>query len=320
MKMTIKQKKLSGLLKCIRCKSDTLYFPEGSDTLICSACGHTYPVKEEVPVLLPDTDGVMDTQPGLHEKAGSEFRYIDHYDKDAYASDYFEVRDSGTEHIERRTRECISAEVNGRSGAILDVGCGKAWVAQMFCGKGFDVVSMDLALRNTTKALQLYPYPNHYAVVADAFHLPFRKNLFDYIIASEIIEHVYDPEKFIGELMTALKPGGKLIVTTPYKEKIQYSLCVHCNKPTPVHAHLHSFDEQKLKGLYTKEDLKRWEHKTFGNKVLMHLRTHPVLKYLNYRMWRFTDDFANFVYDTPSRILVMWEKKEGGDGSVGAET
>src|SRR5690606_33120134 len=171
------------------------------------------------------------------------------------------------------------------------------------------VVSMDIALRNTSKALEVYPYENHYAVVADAFNLPFKKDSFDFIVASEIIEHVYDPEKFVENLFSVLKPGGKLIITTPYKEKIQYSLCVHCNKPTPVHAHLHSFDEKILKALYLKDDLKHFRYKTFGNKVFIHLRTHTVLKYFGFRFWKLIDDVGNFIYHAPLRILVTWEKK-----------
>ena len=67
---------------------------------------------------------------------------------------------------------------------------------------------------------------------------------FDIIVASEIIEHVYDPKMFIDCLLDILKPSGKIIITTPYNEKIPLSLCVHCNQLTPGNAHLHSFNEK----------------------------------------------------------------------------
>ena len=38
---------------------------------------------------------------------------------------------------------------------------------------------------------------------------------FDVIIASEIIEHLFDPEPFIRRLLSLLASGGSLIVTTP---------------------------------------------------------------------------------------------------------
>ena len=52
---------------------------------------------------------------------------------------------------------------------------------------------------------------------------------------------------FIEKLIEKLKTGGKLIITTPYNEKLEYYLCVHCNLPTPKNAHLHSFNKQNIK-------------------------------------------------------------------------
>lgn len=305
----MKNNKLINFLKCITCNNQSLNFTDGGKKLECANCKTKYSVIDNVLVLLPEKDDVAEIKSVLHEETGTTFKYIDHYQKDSYASDYFAARDNGTEHGERRVREIIASEIKGGKGRILDVGCGKAWVAQLFCPDGYEVVSMDISLRNTSKALEVYPYENHHAVVADAFNLPFRNNSFDYIVASEIIEHVYDPEKFIWNLFNSLKPGGKLIVTTPYKEKIQYSLCVHCNKPTPVHAHLHSFDEKMLESFYTQDDLEEWRFNTFGNKLLIHLRMHTFLKFLNFKLWKMIDDISNIIYHVPSRILVIWTKK-----------
>jgi 2-polyprenyl-3-methyl-5-hydroxy-6-metoxy-1,4-benzoquinol methylase len=169
---------------------------------------------------------------------------------------------------------------------------------------------MDISLENTSRALEKYPFENHSAVVADVFSLPFNNNIFDYIIASEIIEHVIDPAAFVQNLMRILKPGGTLIITTPYKEKIRYSLCVHCNKPTPLFAHIHSFDEKKLLSLYQGSNLKSAEYYTFANKIPVHLRMHVFLKYLNFWCWKKTDQLLNAMYHIPLRILVKWEKRQ----------
>jgi 2-polyprenyl-3-methyl-5-hydroxy-6-metoxy-1,4-benzoquinol methylase/DNA-directed RNA polymerase subunit RPC12/RpoP len=305
----IKKSKITDILKCIHCSTGKLTSNDTGTELNCSNCSHRYAVKDNVPVILPEDGYTLEAQTEIHNQSKSGFRYIDHYEKDAYTSDYFAKRDPGTEHIERRTREYIAAQVKGNAGRILDVGCGKAWVAQLFCPAGFDVVSMDISIRNTSKALKKFPFDHHSAIVADAFHLPFRKNTFDFIIASEIIEHVHDPKTFILNLFSILKPGGKLIITTPYKEKIQYSLCIHCNKPTPVHAHLHSFDEEILKSLYENCDLQSWKSILFGNKLLIHLRTHILLKHLNFKLWIVIDRMINIIFKVPARILVAGTKK-----------
>lgn len=45
--------------------------------------------------------------------------------------------------------------------------------------------------------------------------LPFEDAFFDKIICAEVLEHVHDKDKALGELLRILKPGGRLIVTVP---------------------------------------------------------------------------------------------------------
>jgi SAM-dependent methyltransferase/uncharacterized protein YbaR (Trm112 family) len=305
----IEKPEFQEILKCIGCSTGKLIYNATANKLKCTVCNHDYQIFDDVPVILPEAGYAIEASTYIHHQSKSVFRYIDHYEKDAYSSDYFAKRDPGTEHIERRTREYIAAQIKGKEGKILDVGCGKAWVAQLFCPVGFEVVSMDISIKNTSMALKKYPFKNHFAIVADAFHLPFKLNSFDYIVASEIIEHVYDPQTFTENLFGLLKPGGKLILTTPYKEKIHYSLCIHCNKPTPVHAHLHSFDEKILKSFYNGNDMKFLKTLLFGNKILIHLRTHLLLKHFPFKVWIITDRLINNLYKVPARILAVWVKK-----------
>ena len=44
--------------------------------------------------------------------------------------------------------------------------------------------------------------------------IPNELDQFDVVIASEVIEHVPDPQSFIQEISRLTKPGGKLIITT----------------------------------------------------------------------------------------------------------
>lgn len=64
-----------------------------------------------------------------------------------------------------------------------------------------------------------YPLEKGIPVMAcdvQAQSLPYSDNFFDMIIASEIVEHLIMPPKaFFRKLYRVLKPGGKLIVTTP---------------------------------------------------------------------------------------------------------
>ncbi len=51
--------------------------------------------------------------------------------------------------------------------------------------------------------------------VANAIELDLGERRFDIILATEIIEHVEDPGRFLRSVSRHLAPGGKLILTTP---------------------------------------------------------------------------------------------------------
>ncbi|HSO87355.1 MAG TPA: class I SAM-dependent methyltransferase [Draconibacterium sp.] len=301
--------KLTEIIHCLNCGQQELKQSVQTNELVCENCNNKYGIQLGVPILLAQINKENTFEPDIHRKQGTVFNYIDHYQKDGQECDYFEERDAGTEHADRRVREYIISQIQKKTGKILDVGCGSAWVASKMCPRNYEVFSMDISLENTSGALEKYPFENHSAVVADVFSLPFNNNVFDYIIASEIIEHVIDPVAFVQNLIRILKPGGTLIVTTPYKEKIRYSLCVHCNKPTPLFAHIHSFDEKKLLSLYQGSNLKSSDYYTFVNKIAVHLRMHVFLKYFNFSWWQKADHLLNAIYNVPLRILVKWEKK-----------
>ena len=45
--------------------------------------------------------------------------------------------------------------------------------------------------------------------------LPHTNRFFDCVIAAEIIEHIYDTDRFLREIHRVLKPGGWLVLSTP---------------------------------------------------------------------------------------------------------
>ncbi|AFH48970.1 SAM-dependent methyltransferase [Ignavibacterium album JCM 16511] len=236
------------------------------------------------------------------------FDYLNHYKTDAEEFDYFENRIGAAEHEERRVREVILSQVDKNVKTILDVGCGSGWVAKEFLKKNIKVISLDISKSNPQKVKELYPSQNHYQIVADSFKLPFHSNSIDCVIASEIIEHVVEPKLFLKELFRVVSRDGRLIISTPYKEKIRYVLCIHCNEKTPVNAHLHSFDENILRDLYNRDDFKKFSSIIFGNKALIYLRTHILLKYLPLSLWLAVDWLANKIYNKPLHIVSVYQK------------
>jgi ubiquinone/menaquinone biosynthesis C-methylase UbiE len=52
-------------------------------------------------------------------------------------------------------------------------------------------------------------------ILSRAEYLPFRRNGFDLVIASQVLEHIADLEGTIEQAFFALKPGGYFIITVP---------------------------------------------------------------------------------------------------------
>jgi SAM-dependent methyltransferase len=58
---------------------------------------------------------------------------------------------------------------------------------------------------------------------ADAYRLPFRDDIFELAVCTEVLEHTHSPELVLRELQRVLKPGGKLLLTTPFAFPIHYA-------------------------------------------------------------------------------------------------
>jgi 2-polyprenyl-3-methyl-5-hydroxy-6-metoxy-1,4-benzoquinol methylase len=286
----------SNFFVCPECRTNLQRI---NNQLKCGVCSRICKIDEGVPLLLPQG----------HKANKYDMDYIEHYQKDAEIFDYFEQRIcKATEHDERRLREYIISLVPKNSKNILDVGSGSAWVAVSFPNK--QVFSLDISLKNVKEALKQEQRKNHFGVVGDALNPPFALLSFDCIIASEIIEHIVSPGDFISNLIPLLKPGGMLIISTPYKEVIHYSQCIHCNRLTPKNAHLHSFDEKKLISLYDRKKLKDIQYYIFGNKALTVLRTHVFLKCIPFPLWKIIDRISNFILKKQAHIIALYIKKE----------
>ncbi|MEO0723358.1 MAG: methyltransferase domain-containing protein [Bacteroidota bacterium] len=261
--------------------------------------GQTWTIDQGCFVLLPETP------------ESGDFAYREHYQADAEVFDYFAGwEDPAAVHENRRLHETILHHQPAQVKRVLDVGCGAAWVAAHFANKGVEVYSMDVSTINPQRAVKNYPFKEHLGVVADVFYLPFQEGAFDLIIASEIIEHVPDPKQFLAQLLPALAPGGKLVVTTPHDEKLAYSLCVHCNQATPHHGHLHSFTAASIRALLPEPLRAGARTQTFVNKLLLHARTHRLLRFFPFQIWRWIDRVFNLILPKTARLLLVVQRGE----------
>ncbi|NOU38156.1 MAG: methyltransferase domain-containing protein [Ferruginibacter sp.] len=271
--------------------------------LVCTRVSNSYDIIDSVPIILPKNIDSKKLESPIHKKYNTKFNYTEHYKIDAEFNDYFEEESIITKKERERNRQSIISKVQAKSKLILDVGCGSAWVAKHFTKKGKKVISMDVAIKNPIEALKKIDNENHAALVADVFNLPIKTNTIDAIIASEVIEHLHDPSLFIANLLTTICEGGKIILLTPYNEKLIYHTCVHCNTPTPSNAHLHSFNEKNIENYLPKFGIK-YTTSASNNKYFIKLRLYSLLHFLPFNIWFYLDKIANKIIFKPTTFII----------------
>ncbi len=258
----------------------------------------------EIPIITPLKISNNLNKTDLHNQTNAEFDYVDHYQRDAEQHDYFaEIENPIADEENNRLHQKILSRIPKTTTTILDIGCGGGWLSSAKVSSSVQVISVDVSLVNVKKVLSKTPHKNHHGLVADVFHLPIAENSIDCIVASEIMEHVSLPNVFIKKLIKLLRKDGILIITTPFDEKIKYNLCVHCNKPTPTNAHLHSFNQENVKEIIPKNIAKSMIT-TFGNRVFIRLRIYYLLRKLSFGVWNWLDGLINKVIKKPTRIMI----------------
>lgn len=99
---------------------------------------------------------------------------------------------------------------------ILDIGCGGGLISEPLCRLGAKVTGVDVAERNIEIA-KLHAekmgleIDYRFAAAAD---LVAEGRQFDAVVNMEVIEHVADIERFIGDCAALVKPGGLMILAT----------------------------------------------------------------------------------------------------------
>jgi 2-polyprenyl-3-methyl-5-hydroxy-6-metoxy-1,4-benzoquinol methylase len=98
---------------------------------------------------------------------------------------------------------------------ILDAGCGNGCLAGMLAEMGHEVIGVDIAEDGISLAKTHYPNV-HFEVYSVYDDLRLIVPDVDVVISSEVIEHLYFPRKFLTNIHQVIRPGGFIILTTPY--------------------------------------------------------------------------------------------------------
>ncbi len=97
---------------------------------------------------------------------------------------------------------------------ILDIGCFDGTLLSLVNNRNnqfYGIDANDYAVRQARKkGIRVKQF-----FFDDVTKIPFADKFFDLVIAGEIIEHIYDTDFFLEELIRMLKPDGYLLISTP---------------------------------------------------------------------------------------------------------
>jgi 2-polyprenyl-3-methyl-5-hydroxy-6-metoxy-1,4-benzoquinol methylase len=103
-------------------------------------------------------------------------------------------------------------------GRVLDLGCSPGHLSMALVRAGFEVQGVDLNAEWLAKYAPGWPERlriTHTNIEQDP--LPFPSGSFDLVIFTEVLEHiaVTDPCVVLGEIRRVLRPGGRMLLSTP---------------------------------------------------------------------------------------------------------
>lgn len=107
-------------------------------------------------------------------------------------------------------------QLNFHGKRVLDLGCGGGFLAEEFAKDGFAVTGIDPAMRSIEAACK-HAAESGLTIdyrVGRGEALPFVEEAFDIVACCDVLEHVDDPRKVIGEVARSLKTGGVFFYDT----------------------------------------------------------------------------------------------------------
>lgn len=104
----------------------------------------------------------------------------------------------------------ILRELKPRS--VLDAGCGNGALALAMQHAGYDVVGVDGDAAGIEIARR---FGSGVRFEVGQFHQA-PPGQFDAVVSTEVVEHLYAPHELASYAFAALRPGGHLVISTPY--------------------------------------------------------------------------------------------------------
>jgi SAM-dependent methyltransferase len=130
----------------------------------------------------------------------------------------------------------------------VDVGCGRGEFCEFFRSLGYVAAGTDLSKAAIGYAQKHYPGSDFRAGPIEEFAGEWRGSM-DFVFSSEVIEHLFDVAGFMATVNSVTKPGGLVILTTPYHgliKNLSIDLANYSGHYDPLGQHIRFYDKKGL--------------------------------------------------------------------------
>lgn len=98
---------------------------------------------------------------------------------------------------------------------ILETGCGAGYGSHMLSERARSVVAIDYSPAALAYARERFHAPNLSHLLMNCHRLAFADESFDLVVSFEVFEHLEAPKEYLAECRRVLRPGGRLVLSTP---------------------------------------------------------------------------------------------------------
>ena len=124
--------------------------------------------------------------------------------------------------------------------SVLDLGCGNGFLAGRLADLGCDVVGVEPDEKGIQIASKTYPKVRFIQADATSLGINDVGRIFDVVVSSEVIKHLFDPAAMIRAAHHLLMPAGLFVVSTPYHGYLKNLVLALANRWDSHHAPLNS--------------------------------------------------------------------------------